>query len=402
MKNLHKDMQLQDLYALLQTEQARKNDFVLQGGSLSMRGGLLHVDDSQYDAGLQALLQGTGATTQQGTVALEPMEKLHRDLADKLGIPWKYYDRLRTDNPGLLDENVSRWFANEQYNGKGYFLRTFTDQDGGTGVARCLLSDRYHVLDNLDVVYAALEAVKKSGVNVTIDPSDLSDEAIFMRVICPDVEVEAPELLDRYKVPGDRGRSNYDNPGGICTGFILRNSEVGSGRFTITPRLVVGKCANGMIFKSEAYGKQHLGTKQEVGTSIQWSEETEQKNMALIISQVQDAVRTFLSPGFLGSMVDTLRQASEHKVEHTRKAVENVGRALALPEKRMDDLVSFFAQGGDHTALGMGQAITYLAQEEEPQRRYELEMAAVSVMQSAVRWDVPEELKDKELAKVLN
>ena len=35
----------------------------------------------------------------------------HRQIADRLGIPAKYYDRMKQENPDLLHTNVNTWFT---------------------------------------------------------------------------------------------------------------------------------------------------------------------------------------------------------------------------------------------------------------------------------------------------
>jgi hypothetical protein len=34
-------------------------------------------------------------------------EIAHRQIADRLGIPYKYYERMRQENPTLLDSNIN-------------------------------------------------------------------------------------------------------------------------------------------------------------------------------------------------------------------------------------------------------------------------------------------------------
>ena len=73
-------------------------------------------------------------------------ENAHNQISAKLGIPIKYYDRLRRDYPDLLSENVNRFFEKEPAT---RLLRT-TD-----GRIRAFVSDRYKAMDNAPLLYTS-------------------------------------------------------------------------------------------------------------------------------------------------------------------------------------------------------------------------------------------------------
>ena len=82
-------------------------------------------------------------------------------IADKLGIPAAYLRRMRESRPGLYDANVNGWLDGTT---GAFLVRCLRDQDGGTGVARAWLSDSYKVIDNLDVLTAALDGIRAPGI----------------------------------------------------------------------------------------------------------------------------------------------------------------------------------------------------------------------------------------------
>ena len=51
--------------------------------------------------------------TQEGAAPFGITELAKRQLADKLGIPFQYFDRMRAEQPALLDRNgmARRWCA---------------------------------------------------------------------------------------------------------------------------------------------------------------------------------------------------------------------------------------------------------------------------------------------------
>ena len=73
----------------------------------------------------------------------------HQQISARLGIPLKYYQRMQTEAPALLDENVNNWL---QQAPERRMLRVMD------GNVRAFLSDRYRRLDNL-ILEAVLEAM---------------------------------------------------------------------------------------------------------------------------------------------------------------------------------------------------------------------------------------------------
>jgi hypothetical protein len=83
-----------------------------------------------------------------------PTEVCDQGLADKLGIPGAYLRRLCAEHPALYDANDNGWL---ERSGKRYLIRALRGDSGGA-VARAFLSDGYKIIDNLDVLMAALTA----------------------------------------------------------------------------------------------------------------------------------------------------------------------------------------------------------------------------------------------------
>src|SRR5260370_40449694 len=101
---------------------------------------------------------------------------------------------------------------------------------GGAWVAWAILSDGYKFIDNLDVLLAALDGVRQSGVPVQVDGCDLTERRMYVRVVCEQVRTLAPALLAGYRSPFT-GAAGADNPV-VFSGFMLTNSETGCGAFT--------------------------------------------------------------------------------------------------------------------------------------------------------------------------
>ena len=369
---------LAELVTELKDQNLQKKDFVVPANLLSMENGQLVVNNYNDNEGLSKLLKEVKVeTAESGKLILGCLPILHQHLSEKLDIPKKYYNRIQglTDT-NLIDQNVTHWLKAMKGN---VFLRTFIDNNNNEGFARAILSDRYNVIDNFDVLFSALEAVKSSGLNLKIEDNgcDLSESKMYVRFVAPDVEINAPELLKNYRNP--KGGSGVGD--GIITGFVITNSELGQGSFSISPRAVVLKCQNGMVFKNDAFGKVHLGSKMEQFSQIDWSEETKRKNYELIQAQVKDAVNQFTSEDFLAKKISELNGYSEIELKHPVETVKNVSRYLNITEEKEKNILDFFMRGGDFSAMGVSQALTFFAHEtKDADEAHEMETVAIDIL----------------------
>ena len=104
-------------------------------------------------------------------------------IADKLGIPPQYLRRMRETHPGLLDHNVNTWLADDP--GKRYLIRTLRGEAGGPGIARAMLSEKYKITDNLDVLLSVLDGIRRTGVYTQISRCDLTEKRMYVKVRSP-------------------------------------------------------------------------------------------------------------------------------------------------------------------------------------------------------------------------
>lgn len=379
---------LAELVTELKNQNMQKKDFVVPANLLSMENGQLVVNNYNSNDSLSKLLNEVGIqSNDSGKLILSCLPIVHQNLSDKLEIPRKYYNRLTgiSDNE-LIDANVSYWLKNMKGN---IFLRTFVDKEKNEGFARAILSDRYNVIDNFDVLIATLDAVKESGLNLKIEDNgcDLSEAKMYIRFVAPDIEINAPDLLKNYKSPRGGGSGVGD---GIISGFVITNSELGQGSFSISPRAVVLKCSNGMVFKNDAFGKIHLGSKMEQFSQIDWSEETKRKNYELIQAQVKDAVKQFTSEDFLSKKISELNGYAEEELKHPVETVKNVSRFLNITEEKEKNILDFFMRGGDFTPIGVSQALTFYAHEtQDADEAHDMETVAVDILPKIKEMDKP-------------
>lgn len=342
--------------------------------------------DMEGDNNALAKILGELKIATKGELVLQPFKAAHGQLKERLDIPAKYYERMM-NHPSLLKENINYWMNEVD---KNYFLRIFEDESSSTGYLRTILSDKFFTLDNWDVLLATLDAIKGTGINLEVDSCDISEQKMYVRFVAPNVELDAPNLLKNYKLPDG---TVPDNPK-VCAGFVVSNSEIGCGRFFVAPRLLVLACRNGMIRKEEGFGKTHIGAKLEENQIIKFSEQTKNKNIELVISQIQDAVRTFCSPDYLNQVVKEYEEKGSKQLQHPAAAVENMSKHYGLTDEKTSSVLDYFIKSGDSSRFGAVQALTFYAHKDsDADSQYDLECVSVEALDRMPTFDKPKEKK---------
>lgn len=338
------------LHARLTDEQTRKHDFVAPAAALSVQAGQLVVAGSEPEIG------DSGVTSFDGTYDLNSVAV--EGLAAKLDIPLGYLRRNQAKNLSLFDDNVNGWLGHSDYAGKRYLVRTL--RGTGDGLVRAFLSDRFRIIDNIDVLMATLEGIRAAGVPVQVQSCDLTDRTMRVRVVCEEIAAYAFDLVKDYRSPWG-GALGKDLPM-VFAGFELSNSEVGSGQFALTPRITWQVCTNGQTVTKDAFGARHLGARLDDGV-IKWSEATLATNLKLITEQTADAVKTFLNVDYVEGVLNGIREQAGAPV-NASTVVETVAKALKYTEAQQATILDHFIRGGQTTAGGVMQAVTSAAQAE--------------------------------------
>jgi len=361
-----------DLATLLHEQHGRKLDVVAPAGAITARDGHLLL------AGTQAQLSEDGVTLADGVYL--PTEVCDEGLAGKLAIPVGYLRRMRHQRADLYDANVNGWL-HDSGESRSFLVRCFRGDGDAPGVARAFMSDRYGIIDNLDVLMAALDGVTRAGVEVNISGCDLSERRMYVRVVAPQIAAHAPALLAGYRSPWGgqdvgggwtpqrvahaAGAEGHAFPAGeepiLFAGFEFTNSEVGNGRFTITPRLTVQICGNGLTITADALSKVHVGARLDEGV-IRWSQETERRALDLVTAQTRDAVEHYLTVDYLKTTIERLEVKAGTPVTDPAKTVEVVSKALSFNPQQQATILAHFITGGQATAGGVMQAVTSTAQ----------------------------------------
>lgn len=385
---------LGDIAKLLQQQHDAKVDLVTPLANVTSKGGIITV------AGTDLFGEGS---------KLSPTEIADGQIATKLNIPPSYLKTLRAERPDIYDANVNGWTQGSQEleipkDKRTVLLRTFVSDDlEETGVLRAMLSDRYARIDNIDVLTAALSGVRDTGANVEVVGCDLTETRMTIRIAAPDILVHAPKLLAGYRSPfGDGNSGVYDhragmlqnipqwaqdkygvNADGVFAGFVITNSETGGGAFTITPRFMILRCTNGLMITKDVLRQVHLGSKLDHGQII-WSDDTNQKTLALVTAQTRDAVKTFLDEEYVTKVIEGLSEVAETEITDPQKTIEYVSKKLLFSEEATAGILNLFIKGGQTTAGGVLQAVTAYAQVvENPDQAFQFESKALEALELA-------------------
>lgn len=353
-KSLQNIEQLQGLLATLEYQETVKHDVVANSKNhLSFINGELIIIDGKEE------------------ITFAPTDHFHTQVSEKLGVPMPYYKKMMGQAINLLDDNLNHWLSAED---KNFLVRTFRDASSNDNKARAFLSDRYGIIDNHQVLIEALEAIKKTGLHIDIVNAELSETRMFLKVVCPEVEVKATEMLKLYRPSVEQGF-------GVISGFTLQNSEIGAGSFKISPRGVVLACTNGLISTKDELKNVHLGSKMdELGFNK--NKDVMNANRRLIQEQIKHAVKIFLSKEYLTKLVDVYTEIGQPKIEAPiDKVIEVVGKTYSISEERKANILKYFVEGADTRRMGLASAMTREVQDlTNADQKHDTEVASFEML----------------------
>lgn len=297
----------------------------------------------------------------------------HTQIAARLGIPLQYYRRMQKDAPALLDANIDRWF-NQPVERR--LVRTLN------GEVRAFLSDRYQRIDNIDIMRAispVLAEIGKAHPELRVESAGITDKKMYLKVVVPTIQYE---LQSR-------------NVGDIVqAGFVISNSEVGAGMFSVDQMLFRLICKNGMI-GGERFARRHLGSRIDTEGTDEgvWSERTQRLDDRTIMSAAADMVRAAVDETrFLALAAQMDKAVKTAPMVQPLKTVEVLAKKHGLTE---DESTSVFthlvrdAEGNGLGLFGLLNAVTRSAQDVESyERATELEALGGTLLDTTpIEWE---------------
>lgn len=252
----------------------------------------------------------------------------HGQIATYTGIPQAYYDRLRKEQPELLDRNVNTWFAS---NDEKRLVRTID------GRARAFLSNRYQRIENEEIAEVALPILLQTpGINVV--SCEVTDRRMYIQA-----------TTDR--IAGDVKKGDT-----VQAGVVISNSEVGFGAVSVaamTYRLV---CLNGMI-AAEKFRAAHVGKAVDDNETL-WADDTRKADDRAVLLKVRDMVKVALDEARFRARLEKLQALPSSEVKNPVVAVEVLGQKLGATQEETGGILNALIKGGDLSTWGVLNAVT--------------------------------------------
>jgi hypothetical protein len=300
------------------------------------------------------IVKNLGEPGQEGGFGINTVA--HGQIAEKLGIPKKFYDEIAVKSPGLRAYNVNALLANSTAK---HLVRTMD------GNIRGVLSDRFKPIDNFLVLQAALPVIRDYS-DLEVVASQLSDTRMYLQLTFPRIQGEI--------VVGDK----------VQAGVILANSEVGYGAVDVKSVIFRLRCRNGMVGES-VIRQYHAGRR--VGEDIEdydiFSDETMKAELESFRLRLRDILKASITQAAFEKSLISMKKAAgmELPVDAMEGVVENVTRKYNLTQDEGKKILSNLWKEKDTTRWGLANAVTALVHDtEDADRQYDIERAGYDLM----------------------
>jgi hypothetical protein len=315
---------LTELAAEIERQASAKQDMVADTRKLAMA----PIFNTQ---GNEAVLD-----VQNGTVHRYNVNPLaHRQIAERVGIPAKYYERMLADQPQLLATNVNTWFEQKP---ERRLVRLLD------GKVRAFLSDRYQRIDNWDVAQTVLPILLGTP-GIECLSQEITESRLYIKAVT-------------HKVQGEIKSRRVGDV--VEAGVMISNSEVGLGAISIKPFLHFLVCTNGMVRDKDSLRRAHIGRQIEGDNVVQFlTDETRKAEDHAVLLKVRDVVNAAMDAANFRRMLDELQQTTEQKLEGSPvEAIKVLGSTFGILEGEQNNILRHLIEGADLSRYGVMNAVT--------------------------------------------
>lgn len=325
-------LSLQQLAAEVERRADQKRDYVAPAGKLSM---VAETERGRPVIGLN--LRG---------IDTYPLARYaHGQVAEWLGIPRKYYDRMLEEAPGLLAINANRWLEGQGQQGTARMVRTLDGQ------VRAVLSDRYRALENEDLARAVLPVLGDLGIQVL--SSDITETRMYLKGVHRDITRDVPT----GKAMGDSSHTVFDT---ISPAITISNSEVGAGALAIVTSVWTHACTNLAGFGAQVR-KAHVGGRADVAEEVyaMLTDQTRELTDAAVWAQVRDVTRAAFDEAQFEARAQKLSGAARDEIrDDPIQVLDRAAKRFTLGEGEKQGILQHLIRGGDLTRYGLHAAVT--------------------------------------------
>jgi hypothetical protein len=278
----------------------------------------------------------------------EPTDHAQRQIASRLGIPAKFWNRL-DEYDGLKPTVVNEmWHQRPEQR----FVRTLNDD-----TIRAYLSDRYRPIDNMLVLDAVLPTMMEHN-DLQVVSRAMGEQRMYLQVVFPRLQAEV--------APGDV----------VQAGVTITNSEVGSGAVDIASTIWRLVCRNGMV--GESYlRKNHVGSRIDLNADESYDiygDDTIRAEIESLRLRLRDVFAASMKQSAFEHRVAALREAREDRVEDVIETAKNVTKHYGLPEDSVSAIAGNVIEERNPNRYGFANALTWYAQSlDNMDRQHDLE-----------------------------
>ncbi len=254
------------------------------------------------------------------------------------------------------------------------------------GSVRAILSDKYRMIDNYDLAFAALDVARGVGgevVEASLSESHMrikfTSRAIFDAVaVTPGAHTFLGSIGHRDRTGGHP--DNPDLPGGPGTVHPLvtvSNSETGQGGLDVSIGLLQSICTN-LVIIEHAVSRVHVGERMEQGL---FTMETVMADNRVLFMKVRDVIKGAFDSETFKRLVAVANKAQTDVIRDPRTALANLAEDNGLSEDGRDRIMEYFLRDYDQTRYGLGQAVARCAQDiDEPESATMMEELAGTII----------------------
>jgi hypothetical protein len=360
---------LVELATEIQRRSEAKKDYIAPVEKLEAKAVEMETVTAKADG--QSIIQHPGvelAVANGSAGTSYPLTALaHSQLAEYVGIPLPYYKRMLSEAPGLLRDNINRWFLDT---GKDRRMVRTLD-----GAVRAFLSDRYRPLENEDLMEAVLPIL--AAKELLLVSMQVTDTRLYIKAVDKNVVRDIPTGAKLGE-----GHTRFDT---VSPAIVISNSEVGMGSVLIQGGVWTGGCTNLAIYET-SMRKYHTGARAELSDEVYalLTDNTKKLTDAAVWAQVRDLVTAVFDQARFDAQVMKLGKAAEQKLpaEDVVQVVERVGRRFLLTGDEQKGILTRLIEGGDLTKYGLHAAVTrHAADVESYDRATELERVGGQVIE---------------------
>jgi hypothetical protein len=277
-------------------------------------------------------------------------EIAHDQIGAHTGIPAKYYDRMRTEAPQLLANNINEWFRKYP---APRLVRTLDE------TTRALLSNQYRPLENYDLANAVLPII--ADLKLEVMSCEVTERRLYIKAVDQRILRDVP----KGRTLGDGSHVGFDT---CSPAVIISNSEVGYGNLSVESGVFTHACTNLMAFAKAGMKRRHVGARHEL-TDVEQIEQflsdaTREATDRAIWMQVRDIVLGSFNEAKFSGEIDKLKELAGIKLEgNPVEVIELTTKKFGFTESEKGSLMTHLIEGGDLSRYGLLNAVTRTAQD---------------------------------------